>query len=131
MNNVEIHELLKRTMLTNRILHSYMFIGNKLTQKEEISIQFAKRILCLNKDEAPCECCKSCIEINNKNHPDFKIIQLSDSENTIKIEQIRDLQNDIIKKPIISEKKVYIIKDSEKMTVRSTKLLIKNFRRTP
>lgn len=130
MNNQEIEQLLKKTIQKNKILHSYMFIGSKLTQKEEISKKFAKDILCLNKDEIPCEKCKSCIEIDNQNHPDFKQIQLENGENTIKIEQIRKLQQDIIKKPIISERKIYIIENSDKMTVRSTKLSIKNFRRT-
>ena len=130
MNNQEIEQLLKKTIQKNTILHSYMFLGSKLTGKEKLAIQFAKEILCFNKENAPCEKCKSCVEINNENHPDFREIQLEDGENTVKIEQIRKLQNDVIKKPIISERKVYIIKDSDKMTVRSTKLLTKNFRRS-
>ncbi len=130
MNNHEIEELLKKTIQRNSILHSYMFIGSKLTQKEKIATKYAKEILCFDKENTPCEKCKSCVEINNENHPDFVKIQLEDDENNIKIEQIRNLQNDIIKKPIISERKVYIIKDSDKMTIRSTKLFIKNFRGT-
>lgn len=130
MNNQEIEQLLKKTIQRNTLLHSYMFIGSRFTQKEELAMQFAKEILCLNKEKAPCEECKSCVEIKNGNHPDFIEIQLEDDDSTIKIEQIRKLQNDVIKKPIISERKVYIIKDSDKMTIRSTKLLIKNSRRT-
>ena len=129
MNNQEIEQLLKKTIQKNTILHSYMFIGSKLTKKEKLSFQFAKEILCFDKENTPCEKCKSCVEINNENHPDFTQIQLEDGENTIKIDQIRKLQNDVIKKPIISERKVYIIENSDKMTVRSTKLFIKNFRR--
>ena len=130
MNNQEIEQLLKKTIQRNTILHSYMFIGSKLTWKEKLSIEFAKGILCLDKENTPCKKCKSCVEINNENHPDFAQIQLEEGENTIKIEQIRKLQSDVIKKPIISERKVYIIRDSDKMTVRSTKLFTKNFRRT-
>lgn len=129
MNNQEIEQLLKKTIQRNTILHSYMFVSSKLTEKEKFSVQFAKEILCLDKENTPCEKCKSCVEINNENHPDFIQIQLEDGENTIKIEQIRKLQSDVIKKPIISERKVYIIKDSDKMTVRSTKLFVKNFGR--
>lgn len=129
MNNQEIEQLLKKSIQTDKILHSYMFIGNKLTQKERISNQFAKQILCLDKTNTPCNNCKSCIELDNKNHPDFKEIEIQDGENAIKIEQIRKLQEEIIKKPIISQRKIYIIKNSDKMTTRSTKLSIKNSRR--
>lgn len=130
MNNQEIEQLLKKTIQKNKILHSYMFIGSKMTQKEEISKKFAKEILCLSENDIPCNKCKSCVEMDHQNHPDFKQIQLENNENAIKIEQIRKLQEDVIKKPIISERKIYIIKDSDKMTVRSSKLSIKNIRRT-
>lgn len=130
MNNQEIQQLLLKTIKRGTVLHSYMFTGSKLTQKDRIATQFAKEILCLDKENTPCEKCKSCLEINNENHPDFVEIQLEDDENAIKIEQIRKMQNDVIKKPIISERKVYIIKDSDKMTTRSTKLFIKNIGRT-
>lgn len=130
MNNQEIEQLLKKTIQRNKILHSYIFIGSNLTEKEKIAKQFAKEILCLDRQNSPCGKCKSCIEIDNENHPDFSQVQIDDNENKIKIEQIRKLQNDVIKKPIISERKVYIIKNSDKMTDRSPELFIKNFRRT-
>lgn len=130
MNNQEIERLLKQSIERDTVLHSYMFVGNKLTQKEKLAMQFAKEILCLDEENISCGKCKSCVEMENGNHPDFVKIQLEEGDSTIKIEQIRKLQNDVIKKPIISERKVYIIKNSDKMTLRSTKLPIKNTRRT-
>ena len=128
MNNYEIKQLLNNAVKNNKILHSYMFIGGKLTQKQQLSEGFAQSILCLNRVKIPCQECKSCIEMSSRNHPDFKEIKLLEDGATIKIEQIRELQEDIVKKPIVSDKKVYIIQDSDKMTVRSTELSIKNFR---
>ena len=130
MNNYEIKELLKNAIEKNKVLHSYMFIGNKLTQKDEAAIDFAQQVLCLSKENLHCEECKSCVEIKNNNHPDFAKVDLEEDVKSIKIEQIRKLQEDIMKKPIISDKKVYIIKYADKMTVRSTELFIKNIRRT-
>lgn len=130
MNNYDIKKILNNTVQNNKVLHSYMFIGNKLTKKEEIAKEFAKAILCLSPDNSPCNQCKACIEMQDDNHPDYEMVDLKEDEATIKIEQIRNLQGDIIKKPIVSDKKVYIIKNSDKMTVRSTELSIKNTRRT-
>lgn len=130
MNNADIKQLLNNAVINDKVLHSYMFVGNKLTQKEQIAKQFVKMILCLAKDNIPCETCKSCIEIKDNNHPDFEIVQLDDDETSIKIEQIRKLQGDIIKKPIVSNRKVYIIKNSDKMTIRCSKLFVKNIGRT-
>lgn len=128
MNDYEIKQLLNNAIKKNKVLHSYMFIGNKLTQKQELAREVAKNILCLNRDITPCKECKSCIEMSSSNHPDFKEIKSLEEGATIKIEQIRELQEDIVKKPIVSDKKVYIIQNSDKMTVRRTKLFIKNFR---
>lgn len=130
MNNADIKQLLNNAVINDKVLHSYMFVGNKLTQKEQIAKQFVKMILCLAKDNILCETCKSCIEIKDNNHPDFEIVQLDDDETSIKIEQIRKLQGDIIKKPIVSTRKVYIIKNSDKMTIRCSKLFAKNIGRT-
>lgn len=75
-----------------------MFIGSKLTKKDELAKEFGKQMLCLSKESLPCEKCKSCVEMNNYNHPDFAEIKLENDANNIKIEQIRKLQEDIIKK---------------------------------
>ena len=109
MNNKEIEQKLRQAIQKNKILHSYMFIGNKHTQKQEISKKLAKEILCSSEENKPCNKCKSCIEVDNQNHPDLKQIQLESNENAIKIEQIRSLQEDIINTPIISERKIYLI----------------------
>ena len=84
-------------------------------------------ILCLN-EEKYCNKCKSCIEFESGNHPDFKIIEPEGT--TLKIDQIREFQRKVAEKPVTSSKKVYIINDSDKMTRRSSKLPIKNLRRT-
>ncbi len=131
MNNQEIERLLKKTVQNNKILHSYMFIGSKFTQKENIALKYAKEILCIDKNNVPCEKCKSCLEINNNNHPDFKQLQLEDDEKSIKIEQIRQMQEDVIKKPIVSDRKVYIIEDSDKMTVGAQNCLLKTLEEPP
>ena len=59
----------------------------------------------------PCQQCTSCLEIENNNHPDF--MQIQPDGNSVKIEQIRFLQQKITEKPIISKNKVYIINNAE------------------
>lgn len=127
IGNEKIKESLIKTVKNNTISHSYMFIGTQGIGKKEIAKEFAKMILCLN-EEKYCNRCKSCIEFESGNHPDFKIIE--PEGNTLKIDQIREFQRKVAEKPVTSSKKVYIINDSDKMTRRSSKLLVKNIRRT-
>lgn len=126
IGNKKIKELLTNSIKINKISHSYLFLGTEGIGKMLIAKEFAKMILCTNENKY-CNECKSCIEFNTNNNPDFKIIE--PDGNSLKIEQIREFQNKVAEKPIISNKKVYIINDSDKMTRRGSKLLAKNIRR--
>ena len=131
MNNIQIKEMLKNVIEKNRIIHSYMFIGTSLTQKYEYAREFAKTILCENTiNSSSCNTCKSCIEFDTNNHPDYIEIGLDDGE-TIKINQIRKMQEKILEKPIISNKKVYIIKDADLMTKEAQNCLLKTLEEPP
>ena len=130
MNNIQISEMLKKTIETNKIIHSYLFIGSNLTQKYEYARKYAKTILCLKEKTEACNNCKSCIEFDTNNHPDYIEIGLEDGE-TIKINQIRTMQAKILEKPIISEKKVYIIKDADLMTKEAQNCLLKTLEEPP
>lgn len=96
--------------------------------KLKIAKEFAKYILCLNSNEDNCKC-KSCICFYGNNHPDFEII--NETGETIKIEQIRNLVNKVIEKPIVSNRKVYIINDSEKITKEGQNCLLKTLEEPP
>jgi len=104
-------------------VHSYLFSGKSGIGKKIFAEEFAKMILCQAQHKKPCNVCKSCIELDGDNNPDFNIIY--PDGNSIKIEQIRLLQSKAYEKPIISNKKVYIIDEAEKMTKEAQNCLLK------
>ncbi len=125
--NLKIRQELKNIVLNKNTLHSYLFLGEDGIGKKEIAFEFAKNILCLTKNE---ECnCKSCICFETNNHPDFQIIN-EEGEN-IKINTIREMIQTVYEKPILSEKKVYIINDSDKMTKEAQNSLLKTLEEPP
>ncbi len=98
----------------NKTSHSYLFIGTEGIGKKLIAEEFAKMLLAVKDTE---------------NSPDFSIIE--PDGNSIKIEQIREFQKKVSEKPIISNKKVYIINDSDKMTVEAQNCLLKTLEEPP
>lgn len=128
IGNEQIQEELMKAVQNNTISHSYMFIGNEGIGKQQIAKQFAKMILCTENDKDSNKC-KSCIEFDSNNNPDFLYIE--PEGNSIKIEQIRYLQTKIQEKPIISNKKVYIINDANKMTTEAQNCLLKTLEEPP
>ena len=98
----------------NKTSHSYLFIGTEAIGKKLIAEEFAKMLLAVK---------------DTDNNPDFSIIE--PDGNSIKIEQIREFQKKVSEKPIISNKKVYIINDSDKMTVEAQNCLLKTLEEPP
>ena len=128
IGNEKVKELLNKTISSNNILHSYMFLGVEGIGKSLFAKEFAKMILC-GENERPCNKCKSCIEFENNNNPDFIIIDTE--EKNIKIEQIRYIEQKISEKPITSNRKVYIINNSDTMTREAQNCLLKTLEEPP
>lgn len=97
----------------NKINHAYMFEGIDGIGKKKFAGELAK--LLLNTE-------------NIESSPDYININVDGS--SIKIAQIRKLQTDIIIKPH-KEYKIYIINESEKMTVEAQNALLKTLEEPP
>ncbi len=128
VGNEKNKELLKHIINSNNIAHSYMFVGKDSIGKLLFAKEFAKAILCLNK-EKPCNSCKSCIEFDTYNNPDFSIIEPEAS--SIKIDKIREFTKKVYEKPVVSSRKVYIINDSNYMTKEAQNSLLKTLEEPP
>ncbi len=124
IGNKEVKELLNDTINTKNFIHSYLFTGIEGIGKSLFAREFAKNILCDNKTGS-----NSFEQFENGNHPDFGVI--SPDGNSIKIEQIRLIQNKIVEKPVVSDKKVYIIDDSQTMTKEAQNCLLKTLEEPP
>ena len=136
IGNENIKEILNKAVNTNNILHSYLFTGIDGIGKKIFAKEFAKMILCEGKDK-PCSKCKSCLEFDNNNHPDFMIIDKEYDEekkkekNIISINQIREMNKKISEKPITSQRKVYIINDCDAMNIEAQNALLKTLEEPP
>ena len=128
LGNDKNKKILENAIKTNKISHSYIFSGIDGIGKKMIAQQFAKSILCLENSK-PCNKCKSCIEIETNNNPDYFLIEPDNGK--IKIEQIREMQKKVAEKPIISNKKVYIINDADTMTTEAQNCLLKTLEEPP
>ena len=130
LGNDKIKKILEKTIKEDKILHSYIFAGEEGVGKRLFALDFSKAILCTSTDIKPCQKCKSCIEFNNFNNPDFLQVESLDGKN-IKIEQIRELLTKIAEKPINSDRKVIIIDNSELMTKEAQNALLKTLEEPP
>ena len=128
IGNENAKKELTNAVTLNKCSHSYLFIGTSGIGKKQIAKEFAKMILCIDENKY-CNRCKSCLEFNSENNPDFQEIK-PDGAN-IKIDQIRQMQSKVFEQPIISNKKVYIIDDADLMTKEAQNCLLKTLEEPP
>ncbi|SHK09887.1 DNA polymerase III subunit [Tepidibacter formicigenes] len=97
----------------DRISHAYLFEGPSGVGKKTFAMEFSKILLDTN---------------NLENSPDFKLLEPQGS--SFKINQIRNMHSDIIVRPY-KNKKIYILDDSDKMTVQAQNALLKTLEEPP
>ncbi|WP_173918034.1 DNA polymerase III subunit delta' [Halobacillus sp. Marseille-Q1614] len=119
-----VAQMLVNSFKKDRISHAYLFQGDKGTGKKEMGTLFAKSIFCKEKDGAePCQQCRDCRRIDSGNHPDLHWI--SPDGQSIKKDQILNLQKEFSYTGLESNRKVYIIADADKMTTNASNRLLK------
>ena len=129
VGNSQLIEYLKRSVLNNKLSHSYIFEGINGIGKGIIAENFSKMILCESEENKPCGICKGCLKFDSSNHPDFKSI-LPDGK-SIKNKQIEDFQEYILTKPYYGRYKIVVIDESETMTVSAQNRILKTIEDSP
>ena len=126
---IQVNEnVLKRFSIlqkNNRLAHAYLFTGPQDIGKSETALAVSKFLNC----EKPgmdffCDECPACLKINHGNHPDIHVIDSQETE-TIKIEQIRTLIEQIQLRPFEANVKVFIIKNVEDLSLEGANALLK------
>ena len=126
-----IKEHLLHAMEQNKVSHAYLLQGELGAGKEFIAKAFAAALQCERGTVSACGECRSCKQIESRNHPDV-IWVTHEKPNTIGVEDIRtQLNQDIEIKPYYGPKKIYIISECEKMTVQAQNALLKTLEEPP
>ncbi len=112
----------------HRIGHSYIFVGENEKEKKRIGIDFAQMLNCKTKEGEICETCYSCRKIGELAHPDLKVII---PEESLKIDEIRQLQRWISLKPYSARWKVALILKGELLTEEAANALLKTLEEPP
>lgn len=132
IGNDEIKEELKKTIKTKKIANSYIFSGIEGIGKKQFAREFAKNIMCLQGGDCK-DTCESCKKFEEKSNPNYEEINSNEyKKDIITIDQIREkIVNKAYEKPIISNKKVYVINDADKMNEPAQNALLKTLEEPP
>ena len=126
MNDQPIaYRILKNSIISNKVSHAYIIESNGYSKSFDLALSFAKYLLCPNSytNNSNCSNCSQCTSITNNEYIELKIIEAEGQ--WIKKSQLDELQLDFSKKAVLGDKKIYIIKDADKLNASSANSLLK------
>ena len=113
----------------NRLHHAYLFSGTRGVGKTSIARLFAKGLNCVHGITAtPCGECENCKAIEQGNFID--LIEI-DAASRTKVEDTRELLDNVQYKPVVGRFKVYLIDEVHMLSRHSFNALLKTLEEPP
>lgn len=124
-----IVNILKNQIKNKNISHAYIFSGGRGTGKTSTAKIFSKAVNCLNPIEGnPCNECANCLSILEERTMD--IVEMDAASNR-RIDDIRQLRDQVIYPPSNLKYKVYIIDEAHMITNEGFNALLKIMEEPP
>ncbi|HLB94653.1 MAG TPA: DNA polymerase III subunit delta' [Nitrospiria bacterium] len=121
-------KILCAALAQKEVAHAYLFHGEASIGKFTTAKAFAKTIQCEKQGDA-CGECRACKAIESGIHPDVQIIQPDGPQ--IKIDQVRILQEALVFKPLIGNRKIIIVDEAESMNPEAANCFLKTLEEPP
>ena len=117
--------IFEKAILEDKISHAYLIDINNYEKAYELIITFVKSIVCKNKHSSIEESkdCYICKRIDDGNYLELKIIEPDGT--WIKKEQLMELQDSFSTIGIEGSKRIYIIKECDKMNLQTANSILK------
>lgn len=115
--------ILQHALQSGKISHAYLFNGPSGTGRMAAAQAFAKALFCIDGGTDACGSCIECRKFENGNQTDLTMI--APDGQSIKIDQIRELQKDLSYRNSGTRRKIYMIEKAETMTLQAANSLLK------
>lgn len=117
--------MLQKAMAQERVGHAYIFSGLNAIGKKTLAMAFTQALNCENAAERydACGDCSSCRKMLHRNHPDIHVLETQ--AQFIRIDAIRNIQEQMTFKPLEGRRRVFIIDDADKMNEQAANALLK------
>lgn len=117
--------ILKQAIAQKRVGHAYLFSGINAVGKRTLAGRFARALNCDRADNLHDSCgkCSSCLKAQHASHPDMIFIE-ADGQ-FIRINAIREIQEQMKFKPLEGRWRAVIIDGADKMNDQAANALLK------
>jgi len=130
-------ELLQRSLERKRLAHAYLFSGHQLEDLEAFARTLAQTLNCqrpTKKGGEAVDCCgqcASCRKILHLNHADVHWLRPESKSRIIRVEQIRNLNQEINLKPTEGRYKMGLIVAADRLKTEAANAFLKTLEEPP
>ena len=124
INKKNFFDITNKIILNSKLSHAYLIEVGNYEQDFKYVLDFIKMILCNSSfDEISTVNSNICNLVDSNNYPDLRIIE-PDGQWIKKI-QLLNLQEDFKNKSLLNNKRIYIIKECDKLNMASANTMLK------
>lgn len=133
--------MLGEAVAAGRLHHALLFAGPRGIGKRMTADALVSRLFCERpRDGDSCGVCEACRRIEAGTHADLHVVEPGSGEageggrkrsKAIAIEQIRELQVALSRRPMAASRRVAIVDDAERMTIPAQNSLLKTLEEPP
>lgn len=124
-----IKQYFKKSMMADKVSHSYIFEGPYGVGKRMMAKELAKVLLCESENK-PCGICKSCKMVEAGTHPDINSVKKD-----TKVTKIDTIREQVIKfmeiKPYVGKYKIVIIEEADTLNTEGQNAMLKTIEEPP
>lgn len=104
-------DMLRQHIAADRLRHAYLFSGPQGVGRRSLALNFAQAINCPSPTApgVPCGTCRTCEQIARMQQADLTIIQSEAEGESLKVDQVRDLQHSLSLAPYESAYRVALL----------------------
>jgi DNA polymerase-3 subunit delta' len=121
-----VDQLLGAIQNESEVHHAWLFTGPPGSGRSQLALAFAAALLC---EDGGCGSCNSCQMIQSKNHPDVQV--LNTDRVLISIDEVTEFIEKSIQMPAIGKYRIMVIEDADRMSERTSNLLLKSLEEPP
>ena len=114
-------QFLKRAYDQKKLAHSYLFVDSDEARALNTAYWLACLFNCTGENK-PDGSCQNCRQILSGNHPDVLLVA-PDGKQTLGIDQIRPLKEELAKSPVESTRRFFFINEAQSIAIKKIQTL--------
>jgi len=124
---------LRGLLRSGRLPHALLFAGSPGTGRLAMARELAAVALCTSRTEpdSACAACRSCELFRRGAHPDYHEQALPGGRQSLSIDAVRRLQHEASLKPVVAGRRVFVVRDAEKLSLEAANCFLKTLEEPP